>query len=88
LARNVRFVKNETGIRQVLTSPAMAELVRGHTVRAAEIAEGLSVSGKARYRTSVSQQHDRIVGLVGTTDIVSRQSNAKHHSLEKARHGC
>lgn len=81
-----RFVRNSAGVREVLSTMARAP-VEAATQSAKSIAEGLSESGRARYRADVGVFGDRCVGLVGTTDYDSCVSNAKHNSLEKARRG-
>lgn len=81
---SARFVKSDAGVREILSSMARGA-VESATQSAKSIAEGCD--GKAEYRADVRVFGDRCVGLVGTTDDLSRRSNAKHNSLEKARRG-
>lgn len=79
------FRASESGIREVLSCGAVRGLVSSAAESAVGIAEGLSESGRAKYRAKVGVRGDRVRALVGTTDVVSRRSNARHNSLEKAR---
>lgn len=82
---NVRFVRDSAGIAAMLKSGPVQNLLLEEAERRKEFCEGLSVSGRARYRATVAEGEGRAVALVGTErDIYSRASNAAHNSLEKA----
>lgn len=80
---SVKFVPNKAGFEQLLNDPAVQAMVSSKTNAVKAYAEGLSESGKAKYNAKVSKIGDRVTGLVGTTDAISRYSNAKHNSLAK-----
>lgn len=75
---SVKFKKNSAGISEVLKSVAVQDIVDGYGGRVKDFAESLSESGEAKFRKTTYFDRDRAVTVVGTTDIVSRKSNAKH----------
>lgn len=82
---NIRFKANRAGIEQMLKSPGVQGMLRGKADAVKAYAEGLSESGHAvDYRVKVRAGKTRAEALVGTGDKISRYSNAKHNSLEKA----
>jgi hypothetical protein len=88
MGAQVRFVANHAGISSMLKSAPVAGVLRERGLAAKEAAESLSESGEARYRLVEYDDRDRAVCLVGTTDRVSRCSNAKHNSLLKGLMSC
>lgn len=81
---DIRFKANRAGISQMLKSQGVQGILREKADGVKSFAEGLSESGLAEYNSKVGVGKTRAIGLVGTTDRISRDSNAKHNSLEKA----
>lgn len=79
-----KFKRNSAGISEMLRSKRVQDVLLGHAQAVGEYAESLSDSGEARYRVKCGIVGDRARALVGTTDVVSCRSNAKHNSLSKA----
>lgn len=75
---NCKFVKDSAGIESLLKSGGVRAICDQYGTKVKDFAEGLSDSGKAKYRVIDYNDSNRAVTLVGTTDIISRESNAKH----------
>lgn len=78
MAAQVKFKANHAGIAQMLSSAPVARMTDGYGEKVKDFAESLSDSGEAKYRKKTYLDSGRAVTLVGTTDRISRCSNAKH----------
>lgn len=61
-----------------------AEVAADLSRRAENIKNAADSVGSGVYRASVAQVGDRKVAYINTTDVISRNSNAKHNTLLKS----
>lgn len=84
----VKFDADHDGISAMLGSMEVASVLRDYAEDVRAVAEGLSESGLAKYNVTAYADEGRAVAVVGTTDRISRCSNAKHNSLLKGVESC
>lgn len=76
-----RFVANRAAFRELMNGPAVVALISKSTAKMAAFADSV---GSGRYDHDVMPGRVSPHGMVKTTDVISRNSNAKHNTLRKS----
>lgn len=83
MSKNVTVVLNYPGVRELLKSPEMAEIVNGTAEKIAAQAETLS--GGLPYETSGGSGKNRVYATVKSGSIHAYNKTRKENILEKAK---
>lgn len=77
---NFRFVLNKEGVRELLQSPEMIDIISGYT-------DQITAAAGEGYEGDVKVGKNRIVGMIKSVSEEAKKDNEEHNTLLQALGG-